>query len=341
MANTLQGQTEDLFPETIVKTESTEPEYGLSREAETGLVGAITNPFVPVKREVLQPEETTYTQRIDSEPGVYDKKYTPAEYGEPEYDFENAPIVRGTKSALAYAKKLFSSEEAQEQAVDVAKQIPAMGAKLIKDQMQTALGMQQGASALVDKEGNETVYDPSLAVGAVAPAGIVAISQAKAGETVLGIFGGALARTGEKRFDELKDVVKDIDEKQLTFNTPREREEYLFQKSKGVFLGEDKIPRFEIATKDVKLIPYFKKRGALDKTDSEQEQIYAVPEDETMKSEIVLADVVKFDELFKEYPELKKYKVKRLPDEERAKGIRGTFNPRTKTFEIADLNEKE
>ena len=61
-------------------------EYGRTREAERGLLGALANPFTPFRRQVIEPEVTTYAPMMDAAPGtMMPTGYTPAEYGEPEF----------------------------------------------------------------------------------------------------------------------------------------------------------------------------------------------------------------------------------------------------------------
>ena len=60
-----------------------------------------------------------------------------------------------------------------------------------------------------------------------------------------------------------------------------------------------------------------------------------------MKRKIVLADVIKFDELFKEYPHLKGIPVRRLGDEATEDGTRALYDPFDRVIYMADAEEEE
>ena len=318
-------------------------EYGLPSEEEAGLIGAVRNLYAPQRREVIKaPEEKQVPLEelgMDAVPGETMTVKTPGEYGPVETDFSYAPIVRGAKSVLDYGKKLFSDKQTQEDTVEALKAAPAAavegGDKFLEDQMAAAMGMSAGYSSVNRPDGEVARFDPLAFTGAVAPAGIAAVSSAKAGETVLGIFGSTMGKGSRKRFDKFTEEAEKADD--LEFDTPEAREEYLFQKSKGVFVDEAGDPRFEIATKDVDLLPYFKRRNLVEGTSDS----YEITPDPTMRSETVLADVLKFDELFKEYPALKNYIVEPLSEEDILDGTTGTFSPSTTTLRVAPQKRKE
>ena len=318
-------------------------EYGLPEEEEGGFIGTLSNLVAPARREVIKaPEERQVPLEelgMDSIPGETMTVKTPGEYGPVETDFSYAPIVRGAKSVLDYGKKLFSDKQTQEDTVQALKAAPAAavegGGKFLEDQMAAAMGMSAGYSSVNRPDGEVARFDPLAFTGAVAPAGIAAVSTAKAGETVLGIFGSTMGMGSKKRFAKFTEEVENADD--LKFNTPEAREEYLFQKSKGVFVDEAGDPRFEIATKDVDLLPYFKRRNVVEGTSD----TYEVATDPTMKTETVLADVLKFDELFKEYPALKSYRVEPLSEEEILDGTKGIFSPSTTTLFVAPQKRKQ
>tara|TARA_R100000544_G_scaffold4371_2_gene1693 strand:- start:428 stop:2770 length:2343 start_codon:yes stop_codon:yes gene_type:complete len=323
--------------------EDTVYEYGLPSEEEGGFIGTLSNLVAPARREVIKaPEERQVPLEelgMDSIPGETMTVKTPGEYGPVETDFSYAPIVRGAKSVLDYGKKLFSDKQTQEDTVQALKAAPAAavegGGKFLEDQMAAAMGMSAGYSSVNRPDGEVARFDPLAFTGAVAPAGIAAVSTAKAGETVLGIFGSTIGMGSKKRFAKFTEEVENADD--LKFNTPEAREEYLFQKSKGVFVDEAGDPRFEIATKDVDLLPYFKRRNVVEGTSD----TYEVATDPTMKTETVLADVLKFDELFKEYPALKSYRVEPLSEEEILDGTKGIFSPSTTTLFVAPQKRKQ
>jgi len=155
--------------------------------------------------------------------------------------------------------------------------------------------------------------------------------------SVFRIFGGTQGRTANTR-------IKKAEEAEKVDSDP----EYVFKES-SVFRGEDKKIRYEIATKDVELLPYFKKQGKVDdhpeikddKGNVVQEQMYQVFEDPSMKTKTVLADVIKFDELFKEYPHLKGMQVRRLGDEATQDGTRAMYDPFDGVIFVSDLEEEE
>lgn len=318
-------------------------EYGLPSEEEAGLIGTVRNLYAPQRREVIKaPEEKQVPLEdlgMDSIPGETMTVKTPGEYGPVETDFSYAPIVRGAKSVLDYGKKLLSDKKTQEDAVEVLKAAPAAavegGNKFLQDQMAAAMGMEAGYSSVNRPDGEVARFDPLAFTGAVAPAGMAAVSSAKAGETVLGIFGSTTGRNAQKRFSKFTEEVEKADD--LEFDTPKEREEYLFKKSNGVFLDESNTPRFEIPTKDVDLLPYFKRRNLIEGTSDS----YEIMPDPTMRTETVLADVLKFDELFKEYPALKNYRVEPLSEEDILDGTLGIYSPSTTTLFVAPQERKE
>ena len=333
----------DTSLEEVDDTEDIIYEYGLPSEEEGGFIGTLSNLVAPARREVIKaPEERQVPLEelgMDSIPGETMTVKTPGEYGPVETDFSYAPIVRGAKSVLDYGKKLFSDKQTQEDTVQALKAAPAAavegGGKFLEDQMAAAMGMSAGYSSVNRPDGEVARFDPLAFTGAVAPAGIAAVSTAKAGETVLGIFGSTMGMGSKKRFAKFTEEVENADD--LQFDTPEAREEYLFQKSKGVFVDEAGDPRFEIATKDVDLLPYFKRRNVVEGTSD----TYEVATDPTMKTETVLADVLKFDELFKEYPALKSYRVEPLSEEEILDGTKGIFSPSTTTLFVAPQERKE
>ena len=318
-------------------------EYGLPSEEEAGLIGTVRNLYAPQRREVIKaPEEKQVPLEdlgMDSIPGETMTVKTPGEYGPVETDFSYAPIVRGAKSVLDYGKKLLFDKQTQEDTVEALKAAPAAavegGSKFLEDQMAAAMGMSAGYSSVNRPDGEVARFDPLAFTGAVAPAGMVAVSSAKAGETVLGIFGSTTGRNAQKRFSKFTEEVEKADD--LEFDTPKEREEYLFQKSNGVFLDESNTPRFEIPTKDVDLLPYFKRRNLIEGTSDS----YEIMPDPTMRTETVLADVLKFDELFKEYPALKSYRVETLSEEDILDGTLGIYSPSTTTLFVAPQKRKE
>ena len=214
MSNILDKQLADLDglpPEEIVVTGDEGYEYGMSREEETGLIGAFRNLYTPVRRKVIEPEVTTYTQAVDAMPGEYTKTYKPAVYGEEEVGFEYAPIVRGSKAAFDYAVDLFDSGEVMDKAIDAVSAIPSAMSDAIADQVTAGMGMMMGYESMIDRDGTEIRYDPLMAPATVAPAGIAARVIAKeSGDTVLGIFGGKLGTGAKERVDLEQKAIEEI-----------------------------------------------------------------------------------------------------------------------------------
>ena len=213
MSNTLDRQLIEIdeLPEEIVVTGDEGYEYGRTREEETGLIGAFRNLYTPVRRKVIEPEVTTYTQAVDAMPGEYTKTYKPAVYGEEEVGFEYAPLVRGSKAAFDYAVDLFDSGEVMDKAIDAVSAIPSAMSDAISDQVTAAMGMQMGYESMIDRDGTEIRYDPLMAPATVAPAGIAARVVAKeSGDTVLGIFGGKLGTGAKERVDLEQKAVEEI-----------------------------------------------------------------------------------------------------------------------------------
>lgn len=214
MSNILDKQLADLDglpPEEIVVTGDEGYEYGMSREEETGLIGAFRNLYTPVRRKVIEPEVTTYTQAVDAMPGEYTKTYKPAVYGEEEVGFEYAPIVRGSKAAFDYAVDLFDSGEVMDKAIDAISAVPSAMSDAISDQVTAGMGMMMGYESMIDRDGTEIRYDPLMAPATVAPAGIAARVVAKeSGDTVLGIFGGKLGTGAKERVDLEQKAVEEI-----------------------------------------------------------------------------------------------------------------------------------
>ena len=214
MSNILDKQLADLDglpPEEIVVTGDEGYEYGMSREEETGLIGAFRNLYTPVRRKVIEPEVTTYTQAVDAMPGEYTKTYKPAVYGEEEVGFEYAPIVRGSKAAFDYAVDLFDSGEVMDKAIDAISAVPSAMSDAISDQVTAGMGMMMGYESMIDRDGTEIRYDPLMAPATVAPAGIAARVVAKeSGDTVLGIFGGKLGTGAKERVDLEQKAVEEV-----------------------------------------------------------------------------------------------------------------------------------
>lgn len=326
-------------------TDDTVYEYGLPEEEEGGFIGTLSNLVAPARREVIKaPEEKQVPLEelgMDAIPGETMTVKTPGEYGPVETDFSYAPIVRGAKSVLDYGKKLFSDKQTQEDTVQALKAAPAAavegGGKFLEDQMAAAMGMSAGYSSVNRPDGEVARFDPLAFTGAVAPAGIAATSTAKAGEVVLGIFGSSTGRTAAKRFERYNDEVEKLEKSGRVHKKKDSKDTFLFRKSGGVFLDEGDIPRFEMSTKDVELLPYFKKRNAV----AGEENKFKVNPDPQMKSDLMLPDVIKFDELFNEYPQLKNIKVIDMPEKEGYENTAAYYASDRKEIAVRANDEKQ
>ncbi len=336
---------QDMELQEVDDTDDTVYEYGLPEEEEGGFIGTLSNLVAPARREVIKaPEEKQVPLEelgMDAIPGETMTVKTPGEYGPVETDFSYAPIVRGTKSVLDYGKKLFSDEQTQEDTVQALKAAPAAavegGGKFLEDQMAAAMGMSAGYSSVNRPDGEVARFDPLAFTGAVAPAGIAATSTAKAGEVVLGIFGSSTGRTAAKRFEKYNDEVEKLEKSGRVHKKKDSKDTFLFRKSGGVFLDEGDIPRFEMSTKDVELLPYFKKRNAV----AGEENTFKVNPDPQMKSDLMLPDVIKFDELFNEYPQLKNIKVIDMPEKEGYENTAAYYSSDRKEIAVRASDEKQ
>lgn len=178
-----------LYPEKIVSQGQGGYEYGRTREDETGLLGALANVFTPVRRPVIAPEATTYTQQVDAPIGSYVPEYTPAVYGEPEIDISYAPAYRAVTGAADYIGGLFSSPEQRQELGGAIMQTPQVMNQMLAGQQQAALSGISGYEGIISPEGERTDYDPLLVAAPLAPAGIAA---RQAGGATLGAMGGRI-----------------------------------------------------------------------------------------------------------------------------------------------------
>ena len=154
------------------------------------LKGPIVDAFTPVRREVITPSKTTYTD-ID---GMYFPKTTPGVYGAPERDLEYMPVVQGAKSAYNFLGDLLTSGKTRE---ETAKVLSQGIATLVKDQIRSAINAGRGGGLeYYDPEQKRVVrWDPLLAVGPSAVAG--ALLPVKGPGAVLGMFAGREAANAD------------------------------------------------------------------------------------------------------------------------------------------------
>jgi hypothetical protein len=259
--------------------------YGVGPEGSG--IGQLLSPLLPVRREVIEPYQETFSESYVGPDGqIYvDRTVTPGQYGEPEF--------------------------AAPQAISVLSEVPGMIAEGIASLPETLQNIdipqaveQFKRRALISSqaalEGKEKVYDPQTGtlvdssealLGAPmlnAPGTAISIARAgDAGGTVLGIMGGTRAKSGKKTKRQVDELRKKGLEGQDLWDAQSGR------KNRGYYAESDGQFRFEIDTSDAK---------------------FAVirPEDIKPFTGTNLEDVLDFPQLYEEYPDLKKLKVTRL-----------------------------
>jgi len=154
------------------------------------LKGPLVDAFTPVRREVITPSKTTYTD-ID---GMFRPAYTPGVYGAPERGLEYMPVVQGARSAYNFLGDLISSGKTRE---ETARVLRTGIATLIEDQKRAAINAgRSGGLGYYDPEQKRAVrWDPLLAMGPSAMAG--ALLPVKGPGAVLGMFAGREAATAD------------------------------------------------------------------------------------------------------------------------------------------------
>ena len=266
-----------------------EKEYVYGVGPEGSGIGQLLSPLLPVRREVIEPYQETFSESYVGPDGqIYvDRTVTPGQYGEPEF--------------------------AAPQAISVLSEVPGMIAEGIASLPETLQNIdipqaveQFKRRALISSqaalEGKEKVYDPQtgtlvdsseVLLGAPmlnAPGTAISIAQAgDAGGTVLGIMGGTRAKSGKKTKQQVDKLQKKGLEGQDLWDAQSGR------KNRGYYAESDGQFRFEIDTSDAKF--------ASDTLDLK-------PYTGTN-----LEDVLDFPELYEEYPDLRKLKVTRLTPE--------------------------
>ncbi len=281
-----------------------EKEYVYGVGPEGSGIGQLLSSLLPVRREVIEPYQETFSESYVGPDGqIYvDRTATPGQYGEPEF--------------------------AAPQAISVLSEVPGMIAEGIASLPETLQNMdipqaveQFKRRALISSqaalEGKEKVYDPQTGtlvdssealLGAPmlnAPGTAISIAQAgDAGGTVLGIMGGTRAKSGKKTKRQVDKLQKKGLEEQDLWDAQSG------QKHKGYYGESDGLFRFEIDTSDAKF--------ASDTLDLK-------PYTGTN-----LEDVMDFPELYEEYPDLRKLKITRLTPE---------MNNNKSVYLKADYNE--
>lgn len=161
-------------------------EYGRTREAERGLLGALANPFTPFRRQVIEPEVTTYAPMMDAAPGtMMPTSYTPAEYGEPEFGLQYMPAYRAASGAIDYLGSMLTSPEARAQTAETLQALPGVANQMLAEQQAAGLNMLSGYGTITP-EGAPIDYDELMFTGSAAVAPALASRTARAGEVVLG-----------------------------------------------------------------------------------------------------------------------------------------------------------
>tara|TARA_R110002073_G_scaffold313465_1_gene485445 strand:- start:44 stop:1567 length:1524 start_codon:yes stop_codon:yes gene_type:complete len=180
----------------IYNMAETQYEFGLTpEETGEGILSALTKGvdyFTPLRREVITPPETTYTE---ADGAVY-KSTTPGEYGETERGIEYMPVVQGAREAYDVAGKFFTDGKYRAKAADALmtgigqmfSDYQDVGAQMIADPG-------PGATFYDAEEGREVTLDPSLPVGMGMAAG--ALLPVKGPGMVAGMFAGKEAKTAD------------------------------------------------------------------------------------------------------------------------------------------------
>ena len=171
-----------------------EKEYVYGVGPEGSGIGQLLSPLLPVRREVIEPYQETFSDSYVGPDGqVYvDRTVTPGQYGEAEF------AVPQAVQAFMNFKGLVRDPEAREAVLRGIAALPEIAAELPR---------RYQISAQAALEGKEKVYDPqtgsvvdsseALLTAPLLTAPGTALSMARAGDasgTVLGIMGGSKAK---------------------------------------------------------------------------------------------------------------------------------------------------
>lgn len=304
-----------------------ERKSGLPVDPTSPLISQLISPLVPMSYQVDRPYSVD-AQEVD---GAYIYSETPMQVSDPQ--FGTPPIVSG---GIDFFKSLL--EDPTGTASGIATAVTEELEELPKRQIRTALA---GGETYNPETGEVERFDP-LSIPATTALGTAASIARVAGDgsTVLGIMGGRRAQTGSAR---------EVTAKSL--KAMGKSEDDIFRANKAFFdsdvLGSDVDAfRFEIPTKNSSLnsnvagevdISYGSgtafglKEGAPTGFFTERGDLYIDP---AVSKPTRLGDVLDFEELYTEYPEMRDVEVIRIVP-------RDLNNPFEKTPEAFFANADE
>ncbi len=282
-----------------------ERKSGLPVDPTSPLISQILSPLVPMSYQVDKPYSVD-AQEVD---GAYIYSENPMQVSDPQ--FGTPPIISG---GIDFFKSLI--EDPTGTASGIATAVSGELEELPKRQIRTALG---GGETYNPDTGEVERFDP-LSIPATTALGTAAsiARVADDGSTVLGIMGGRRAQTGSAREATAKSL-----------KAMGKSEDDIFRANKAFFdsevLGSDVDAfRFEIPTKNSSLNPnvagevdisygsgtaFGLKEGNPTGFFTEEGDLYMDP---AVSKITRLGDVLDFEELYTEYPEMRGVEVIRL-----------------------------
>tara|TARA_R100000773_G_scaffold27829_1_gene24013 strand:- start:2 stop:1414 length:1413 start_codon:yes stop_codon:yes gene_type:complete len=258
-----------------------------------GVLEGVGSLFRPTRQRVLQAPSFKDVPVDMGFEGQVTRTTIPGRYGEPEFGLEYAPIVRGIASLLKDPKGTF-------------KELAEAMSRVPERQIKSAIAMAQGLGGYIDPQTGEAVtYDPTLVPALTAAGTAASIARvADDGSAVLGIMGGRLAKDGERKFQQFTEAKdKGLDDRKA------------YAETKGYVEPSDNAFRFEIDTSNATLNKkYFEDSPLQDSAEGKPYQRFQF-EKFTEKEERspTLGDLMRFEDLYDQYPEIKNIKVERLP----------------------------
>lgn len=282
-----------------------ERKSGLPVDPTSPLISQILSPLVPMSYQVDKPYSVD-AQEVD---GAYIYSENPMQVSDPQ--FGTPPIISG---GIDFFKSLL--EDPTGTASGIATAVSEELEELPRRQIRTAMG---GGETYNPETGEVERFDP-LSIPATTALGTAAsiARVADDGSTVLGIMGGRRAQTGSAREATAKSL-----------KAMGKSEDDIFRANKAFFdsevLGSDVDAfRFEIPTKNSSLNPnvagevdisygsgtaFGLKEGTPTGFFTEEGDLYMDP---AVSKITRLGDVLDFEELYTEYPEMRGVEVIRL-----------------------------
>ena len=328
-----------------------EKEYVYGVGPEGSGIGQLLSPLLPVRREVIEPYQETFSDSYVGPNGqVYvDRTITPGQYGEPEFATPQAISVLSEVPSMI-AEGIASLPEALEN-IDIP--------QAVEQFKRRALISSQAAL-----EGREKVYDPQtgtlvdsseVLLGAPmlnAPGTAASIAMAgDTGRTVYGMLGGSRAKIPsfkptlfsrifgrffgssrakgaqklQKHVDSL--IAKGLDGQELWDAQKGQIYRGYYDPSDGQFRIE-----FDTSGADIKArVP--KEESKFLGTGKET---YYGP---SRNAEMTLDEVLDFPEIFDAYPQFREIKVRPVPP--LSLFVNGAYDPKTKTMYLSRDKDKE